>query len=71
MDFSILSRHDDILASYFLDNLYLWFKTIRMNSDSICDTGEQQQAIEIIRQIVNRPGSHLENIKAGTKLFLQ
>ncbi|GAN11301.1 conserved hypothetical protein [Mucor ambiguus] len=71
MDFKILSKHDDILASYFLDNLYLWFKTVRMNSDPIHATGEQQMAIETIRQIVNRPGSPDQSIKIGVKLFLE
>lgn len=71
MDFKTLSKHDDILASYFLDNLYLWFTTVRMNSDPIHTTGEQQQAIEMIQQIVNRPGSAEQSIKIGVKLFLE
>ncbi|KAL9555921.1 hypothetical protein MBANPS3_002139 [Mucor bainieri] len=69
MDFQILSKHDDILASYFLDNLYLWFTTVRMNSDPIHATGEQQTAVETIQQIVNRPGSVETSIKIGVKLF--
>ncbi|KAK4511860.1 Homeobox protein tos8 [Mucor velutinosus] len=71
MDFKILSKHDDILASYFLDNLYLWFTTVRMNSDPIHATGEQQMAIETIQQIVSRPGSPEQSIKLGVKLFLE
>ncbi|CEP09072.1 hypothetical protein [Parasitella parasitica] len=71
MDFSILSRHDDILASYFLDNLYLWFKTVRMNSDSICATGEQQMAIDAIRQMANLTGSQTVVVNNGVKQFLQ
>lgn len=71
MDFKILSKHDDILATYFLDNLYLWFKTVRMNSIPIRATGEQQMAIETIREIVNRPGSQTQSVKIGLKLFLE
>ncbi|KAF1796316.1 hypothetical protein V8B55DRAFT_1554112 [Mucor lusitanicus] len=71
MDFETLSKHDDILASYFLDNLYLWFTTVRMNSDPIHATGEQHMAIETIRAMVNRPGSSDVSIRDSVKQFLE
>lgn len=71
MDFETLSKHDDILASYFLDNLYLWFTTVRMNSDPIHATGEQQMAIEMIQEMVNRPGPQVISIRDGMKQFLE
>jgi hypothetical protein len=52
MDFSILSIYDDFLANYFLDNLLLWFPTIRMNSHVECGSVVTKSAIPIIRQRV-------------------
>lgn len=33
MDFKVLSRYDDLFTDIFLDNLFLWFNTIKMNHD--------------------------------------
>lgn len=33
MDFSSLSRYDDMFSDIFLDALHLWFRTVKMNAD--------------------------------------
>ncbi|KAI8993738.1 hypothetical protein BDB01DRAFT_343179 [Pilobolus umbonatus] len=33
MDFEVLSRYDDLFTDIFLDSLFLWFDTIKMNVD--------------------------------------
>ncbi|CAM0137069.1 unnamed protein product [Umbelopsis sp. WA50703] len=33
MDFALLSKYDDLLTDIFLDDLFLWFTTVKMNSD--------------------------------------
>ncbi|CEP07694.1 hypothetical protein [Parasitella parasitica] len=33
MNFKVLSRYDDLFTDIFLDNLFLWFNTIKMNND--------------------------------------
>lgn len=33
MNFKVLSRYDDLFTDIFLDNMFLWFATIKMNND--------------------------------------
>ncbi|GAA5816944.1 hypothetical protein MFLAVUS_010479 [Mucor flavus] len=44
----VLSRYDDTLASYFVDSLYLWYDTLRMNGDFVgttTDNNETEKAL--------------------------
>lgn len=52
MDFGVLSKYDDALASYFVDNLYLWFNTVRVNNDFKSETIVEQDIVDIIRTYV-------------------
>jgi hypothetical protein len=55
MDFGVLSKYDDLLATYFLDSFYLWFSTVRMNMDFVAPKIDTTPSINIIReQIVNQ-----------------
>ncbi|KAG2171776.1 hypothetical protein INT43_008156 [Umbelopsis isabellina] len=33
MDFALLSKYDDLFTDIFLDDLFLWFTTVKMNND--------------------------------------
>jgi hypothetical protein len=33
LNFKVLSKYDDLFTDVFLDNLFLWFNTIKMNHD--------------------------------------
>lgn len=71
MDFSVLSRYDDMLASYFVDSLYLWFKTLRMNSDFIGTTVEEQKIIKVIREKILTSPQVPVGVKDATAIFLE
>jgi hypothetical protein len=71
MDFSVLSRYDDMLASYFVDSLYLWFKTLRMNSDFVGTTVEEQKIIKVIREELLGNPQVPAGIKDATAVFLE
>jgi hypothetical protein len=60
MDFKILSKYDDLCASLFLDDQYLWFDTIKMNDDQVrADTPSHViQQIIFDHVIVNRKVTH-------------
>ncbi|CAO3587435.1 unnamed protein product [Absidia cylindrospora] len=48
MNFKILSKYDNLCASLFLDNQYLWFDTIKMNDEQVnADT-----PFDVIKQII-------------------
>ncbi|KAL0081624.1 hypothetical protein F4703DRAFT_1151379 [Phycomyces blakesleeanus] len=49
MEYSLLSRYDDLLADIFLDGLHLWFRTIKMNADHSERRLPSKQLINIIR----------------------
>ncbi|KAI7873389.1 uncharacterized protein EV154DRAFT_528125 [Mucor mucedo] len=71
MDFSVLSRYDDMLASYFVDSLYLWYDTLRMNGDFVATTVNKQDTVQKIRDhIINVNSSH-KTIKDAVDSFLE
>jgi hypothetical protein len=70
MDFSVLSRYDDILADYFVDNLYLWYNTLRMNGDFVGTIVDKQQIVVRLREhIVEDSLNHL-SMKNAADSFL-
>lgn len=70
MDFSVLSRYDDILADYFVDSLYLWYNTLRMNGDFIGTKIDKQQIVARLREhIVMDSLNHL-SMKNATDSFM-
>jgi hypothetical protein len=71
MNFSVLSRYDDMLASYFVDSLYLWFKTLRMNSDFVGTTVQEQEIIKVIREEIISCQQVPMGIRAATTIFLE
>lgn len=40
----------DLLARFFLDKLFLWFQTTRMNSTAVIPEPEPEPAVTILRQ---------------------
>jgi hypothetical protein len=71
MDFSVLSRYDDMLASYFVDGLYLWYDTLRMNSDFVGTTVDKKQAIERIRKHVITESFTNKAVKDAAESFME
>jgi hypothetical protein len=70
MDFSVLSIYDDILADYFVDNLYLWYNTLRMNGDFVGTIVDKQQIVVRLREhIVEDSLNHL-SMKNAADSFL-
>jgi hypothetical protein len=57
MDFKVLSKYDDLFTDLFLDNLYLWFNTIKMNNDHRKPRVPNTKIMDIIKRNV------LENSK--------
>lgn len=57
MDFKVLSKYDDLFTDLFLDNLYLWFSTIKMNNDHRKPRVPNTKIMDIIKRNV------LENSK--------
>ncbi|KAI8342317.1 hypothetical protein BC941DRAFT_412431 [Chlamydoabsidia padenii] len=68
MDFKILSKYDDLCATLFLDDQYLWFDTIKMNDEQVrADTPYQviQQIIYdyvVVRRQVTHAAKELLNL---------
>ncbi|KAI9350432.1 hypothetical protein BD770DRAFT_394492 [Pilaira anomala] len=50
MDFKVLSRYDDLFTDIFLDNLFLWFNTIKMNNDHRRPRVPNQKILDIIQR---------------------
>lgn len=70
MDFSVLSRYDDILADYFVDNLYLWYNTLRMNGDFVGTNVDKREAVEILREHVIFGQNSSASLKSAVEAFL-
>lgn len=70
MDFSVLSRYDDILADYFVDNLYLWYNTLRMNGDFVGTNVDKREAVEILREYVIFSQNTNASLKSAVEAFL-
>ena len=52
MDFADLSKYDDLCSDVFLDALYLWFKTSKMNTDHIRPRIPSNKVLDIIQRRV-------------------
>ncbi|KAI8346765.1 hypothetical protein BD560DRAFT_242990 [Blakeslea trispora] len=52
MNFKVLSRYDDLFTDIFLDNLYLWFSTIKMNNDHRRPRVPNTKILDIIQRHV-------------------
>ncbi|KAG2214444.1 hypothetical protein INT47_001000 [Mucor saturninus] len=50
MDFKVLSRYDDLFTDIFLDNLFLWFNTIKMNNDHRKPRVPNNKILDIIQR---------------------
>jgi hypothetical protein len=50
MDFKVLSRYDDLFTDIFLDNLFLWFATIKMNNDHRKPRVPNNKILDIIQR---------------------
>lgn len=70
MDFSVLSRYDDILADYFVDNLYLWYNTLRMNGDFVGTDVDKNQAVKLLREHVVAGQTTQAALKSAVEAFL-
>lgn len=71
MDFSVLSRYDDMLASYFVDSLYLWYDTLRMNSDFVATSMNKQETVQRLRDHVVEESYTNKAIKDAAESFLK
>ncbi|KAI9321415.1 hypothetical protein BX666DRAFT_1901834 [Dichotomocladium elegans] len=52
MDFADLSKYDDLCSDIFLDAMYLWFKTTKMNADHREPRVPRQKVLEIIQHSI-------------------
>lgn len=52
MNFKVLSRYDDLFTDIFLDNLFLWFNTIKMNNDHRRPRVPNNKILDIIQRHV-------------------
>ncbi|GAN05791.1 hypothetical protein MAM1_0101c05266 [Mucor ambiguus] len=50
MNFKVLSRYDDLFTDIFLDNMFLWFATIKMNNDHRKPRVSNQTILDIIQR---------------------
>lgn len=50
MDFKVLSKYDDLFTDIFLDNLFLWFNTIKMNNDHRRPRVPNNKILDIIQR---------------------
>ena len=50
MNFKVLSRYDDLFTDIFLDNLFLWFATIKMNNDHRKPRVPNNKILDIIQR---------------------
>lgn len=71
MDFSVLSRYDDLLASYFVDSLYLWYDTLRMNGDFVATTVNKEETVQILRDHIINANFTNKSIKDAVDSFLE
>lgn len=70
MDFSVLSRYDDTLASYFVDGLYLWYDTLRMNGDFVGTTTDNNETVNRLRQHIIGESFTNKAVKDAAESFL-
>ncbi|CAO3691332.1 unnamed protein product [Rhizopus stolonifer] len=49
-DFKVLSKYDDLFSDIFLDNLFLWFNTIKMNKEHRKPRVRNTKILDIIRR---------------------
>ncbi|KAF7728518.1 Histone-lysine N-methyltransferase set9 [Apophysomyces ossiformis] len=67
VDFTVLSKFDDFLVNTFVDNLFLWFKTIKMNSETYAMTTiPREEVLSILREHVMRT----KNVTLAAKKFI-
>lgn len=52
MDFADLSKYDDLCSDIFLDDLFLWFKTTKMNASHRKPRIHARQILDIIQRRV-------------------
>lgn len=71
MDFSVLSRYDDMLASYFVDSLYLWYDTLRMNADFVGTTVDKKEVVTRIRKYLIEESFTSKAVKDAAESFLE
>lgn len=50
MNFKVLSRYDDLFTDIFLDNMFLWFATIKMNNDHRKPRVSNKTILDIIQR---------------------
>lgn len=71
MNFSVLSRYDDMLASYFVDSLYLWYDTLRMNGDFVATAMNKQETVQRLRDHIINANFTNKSIKDAVDSFLE
>lgn len=54
MDFGLLSHVDDLLAEVFLDQLHLWFSTMKVSRERITLVIPKEQVLAILQERVIR-----------------
>lgn len=64
VDFSLLSRFDDFLAKVFLDDIYLWLATKKMNADCEGVCVPTATDVDIIRKHVSKPKPEMKALVA-------
>jgi hypothetical protein len=56
MDFALLSKYDDLFTDIFLDALFLWFNTVKMNTDHRRPRIPANKVLDIIQRNVLHKG---------------
>lgn len=56
MDFALLSKYDDLFTDIFLDALFLWFNTLKMNTDHRRPRIPANKVLDIIQRNVLQKG---------------
>jgi hypothetical protein len=56
MDFALLSKYDDLFTDIFLDALFLWFTTVKMNADHRRPRIPTSKVLDIIQRNVLHKG---------------
>ncbi|KAI9489533.1 hypothetical protein BDB00DRAFT_612074 [Zychaea mexicana] len=73
MDFADLSKYDDLCSDVFLDALFLWFKTSKMNSDHRRPRIPSHKVLDIIQRRVQQernPNEAIAELLTYVSLFI-
>ncbi|KAI9478340.1 MAG: hypothetical protein EXX96DRAFT_570464, partial [Benjaminiella poitrasii] len=68
MDFKVLSRYDDLFTDIFLDNLFLWFNTIKMNHDHRRPRVPHHKILDIVQRNILEKGRTIDAVNEILKL---